>query len=213
MNEWFTSDLHFWHKNVIRYCTRPYEDEKDSTGKVIKEDVEVMNEALIRNWNELVKPDDTVWVLGDLSLAFRPIELYSRRLNGKKKLVPGNHDWCHPAHKKSRGAEKCKTWYDKYTEYGWEVLPIYVELDLPGAAKVNICHMPYKGDSTDDRYQNYRLIDDGRVLLCGHVHQHWQTKRTPKGTLMINVGVDVWDQKPVSMEKLKELILNSTLDK
>ena len=86
------------------------------------------------------------------------------------------------------------------------------ELNLEGAAKVNMCHMPYKGDSTDDRFQKYRLEDDGRVLLCGHVHEKWKTKRTPKGTLMINVGVDVWDMKPVSEDTIKELILKGVED-
>lgn len=201
MKRWFTSDPHYFHNNVIQYCTRPYTT------------VEEMNEKLILNWNNLVQPDDIVYCMGDFSLAIRPVEIYSSRLNGHKKLVPGNHDWCHPANKKSRGntehgTPKLDKWIKKYEEHGWEVLPIQTELDIEGVARVNMCHMPYKGDSTDDRYQNYRLSDDGRVLLCGHVHQHWQTKVTPKGTLMINVGVDVWGWEPVSEDTIRKLILD-----
>ena len=50
---WFTSDLHFGHRNVIKFCNRPFEDEK------------VMGKQLIHNWNETVSKDDIVFVLGD----------------------------------------------------------------------------------------------------------------------------------------------------
>lgn len=200
MTTWYTSDPHYYHANVITYCSRPYAS------------VEEMNESLVLNWNNLVQPDDIVYCLGDFSLAIRPVETFSQRLMGNKKLVPGNHDWCHPANKKARGG-KLQKWIDKYTENGWEVLPIHHELNIEGCARVNMCHMPYKGDSTDDRYQNYRMEDDGRVLICGHVHQHWQTKFTPKGTLMVNVGVDVWDLKPIDEDTLKALILSELKNK
>ena len=52
---WFTSDLHFNHLNILKYepKSRPFEN------------VAEMNEALIKNWNDRVKPEDTVFVLGD----------------------------------------------------------------------------------------------------------------------------------------------------
>jgi len=83
----FTSDLHFGHLNVIKYCSRPF-----STG-------EEMNETLIRNWNRAVSPSDTVYVIGDFALC-RSTEAITiaRRLNGTKVLVAGNHD--HAARKK-----------------------------------------------------------------------------------------------------------------
>lgn len=207
MTTWFTSDPHFFHRNVIEYCNRPY---RDANGEP---DVPHMNEDIIKLHNELVQPDDTVYCLGDFSFAVRPVELYSERLNGKKKLVPGNHDPCHPCNKHSRTPERQANMIAKYEAHGWEVLPIHSQLNLEGCALVNLCHLPYKGDSTDERHQRHRMDDDGRVLICGHVHQHWKTKFTPKGTLMVNVGVDVWDMKPVSEEKLKELILNTLRDK
>lgn len=191
---YFSSDHHVWHSNVIRYCNRPYNS------------VEEMNEALVRNWNEVVTSEDTVYCLGDFSLAHRPVEVFTPRLNGTKLLVPGNHDHCHSHHKKSRKPENREKWIRQYEEWGWKVLPEQATLDIPGVATVNLCHLPYKtvdgdGKTYDDKYDKWRPTDDGRWLLCGHVHEKWKIKGR-----MINVGVDVWDMKPVSIEEIKKII-------
>lgn len=52
----FTSDTHFYHGNIIRFCNRPFKD------------VEVMNETIISNWNNTVGQDDIVFHLGDFCL-------------------------------------------------------------------------------------------------------------------------------------------------
>lgn len=77
----FTSDTHFGHKNIIKYCKRPFTS------------VEEMNEKLIENWNSVIGPDDIVFHLGDF--AFGGSTLWNdvlNRLNGKIYLVIGNHD-------------------------------------------------------------------------------------------------------------------------
>lgn len=78
MATWFTSDTHYGHKNIIEYCNRPYES------------VEQMNEAMIDAHNSCVKPEDTVYFLGDF--AFGDFQRVVERLQGKKILVLGNHD-------------------------------------------------------------------------------------------------------------------------
>ena len=78
---WVTSDTHFGHENIIKSCNRPFSN------------VEEMNEALIKNWNGVVKDGDTVWHLGDVMMGDRGKMPYILpRLNGKKYLIPGNHD-------------------------------------------------------------------------------------------------------------------------
>lgn len=81
-NIWFTSDTHFYHGNIIEYCDRPFTSVDD------------MNRTIIKNWNSVVKPTDTVWHLGDFAL-YRSkelmIELVSK-LNGNIRLIKGNHD-------------------------------------------------------------------------------------------------------------------------
>ena len=82
MNDiWFTSDTHFWHKNVIKY-TRPQFS-----------DVQEMNETLISNWNSVVKKEDLVYFLGDFSFCGtqKTIDILDR-LNGQIHLIIGNHD-------------------------------------------------------------------------------------------------------------------------
>jgi calcineurin-like phosphoesterase family protein len=187
---YFTSDNHFYHVNVIRYCNRPFSS------------VEHMNEIMVNNWNSVVGPSDIVYHLGDFSMAFRSIELYTRRLNGVKYLVPGNHDFCHSFHKKSRTEENRNLWINKYESNGWIILPEQTTIDLDDIGTVNLCHLPYQlTHSADDKYNKWRPNDDGRWLLCGHIHQNWKVKDN-----MINVGVDVWDHKPVSIKQIKEII-------
>ena len=192
---WFTSDQHFWHNNVIRYCDRPFAS------------VEEMNEAMVANWNAMVHPEDTVVSVGDFSMAFRPVELFTPRLVGHKTLVCGNHDFCHPAHKKSRTSEGRDKWTQEYVKNGWEHVVESITTNLEGLENpVNIAHLPYLGDDTDERHAKHRKEDNGLILLCGHVHQKWKHKRTSKGTLMVNVGVDVWGFKPVNETELVQYI-------
>lgn len=81
---YYIADLHFGHKNVIRFDNRPFPD------------TENMDEYLIQAWNGRVAEDDTVYVLGD---AFWKNEEGSvnimHRLNGHKHLIKGNHDRVH----------------------------------------------------------------------------------------------------------------------
>jgi calcineurin-like phosphoesterase family protein len=78
MTVFFTADQHFGHKNIIEYCKRPFKD------------VEQMDDALISLWNKVVKPIDTVFVLGDF--AFKHPDSYKSLLNGTIHLMDGSHD-------------------------------------------------------------------------------------------------------------------------
>ena len=77
----FTSDTHFGHANIIRFCNRPFRN------------VEEMNEALIENWNLVVSEDDTVFHLGDFAFGGSNVwKSIIPRLNGHINLIIGNHD-------------------------------------------------------------------------------------------------------------------------
>lgn len=80
---WFTSDTHFGHANIIRYCNRPFAS------------VNEMNERMVYEWNLRVQPDDTVHHVGDFAFGRDGEETTRRilpRLNGKIHLTRGNHD-------------------------------------------------------------------------------------------------------------------------
>jgi calcineurin-like phosphoesterase family protein len=80
--DWFISDTHFYHKNIIRFAERPFKD------------VDEMNQVMVDNWNDRVDKDDLVFHLGDIGFfrsAQQMVELMSE-LNGRKVLIKGNHD-------------------------------------------------------------------------------------------------------------------------
>ena len=81
MKIFVTSDTHFGHKNIIKYCNRPFSS------------IEEMDLAIESIWNALVDTQDVVFHLGDVTLSNS--ERYKNllnRLNGRKILVVGNHD-------------------------------------------------------------------------------------------------------------------------
>jgi calcineurin-like phosphoesterase family protein len=81
MNKWFISDTHFSHTNIIRYTERPFQS------------VNEMNERLIENWNALVRPQDTVFFLGDFGLGTTNfLTSLCALLHGNKICIRGNHD-------------------------------------------------------------------------------------------------------------------------
>lgn len=77
----FTSDTHFYHKNILEYSYRPFKS------------VEEMNRVLIDNWNRVVPKDGIVFHLGDFGfLNSAQFDEIFNQLNGKIYLCVGNHD-------------------------------------------------------------------------------------------------------------------------
>ncbi len=76
------SDLHLDHKNVIRFCKRPFKS------------LNAMNKILIGNWNNIVRPKDNVYFLGDLAYGkgSKSTDYWLNKLNGNITFIKGNHD-------------------------------------------------------------------------------------------------------------------------
>lgn len=82
MRTWFISDTHFDHKNIIRFCHRPFKS------------VDEMNAIMLRNWNLAIAPEDLVYFLGDMSYgrgSRKPI-WWLERLTGRIIFIRGSHD-------------------------------------------------------------------------------------------------------------------------
>lgn len=194
----FSSDQHFYHKNVIAYCDRPFSS------------VEEMNAALISNWNSVVGHDDEVYCLGDFSMAFRPVEIFSHCLNGKKYLVPGNHDFCHSYHKKSRHVDNRLKWVKRYEDLGWTVLPEQTSLILKNSVEVVLSHIPRlvdKSHPANYKYLRWCPPDSNLWLLHGHLHSSVQNNLHLR---MYDVGVDSNNFTPISEDAIIDRIKSNT---
>lgn len=81
MKIYMIADTHFNHKNIIKYCNRPFAN------------IEEMNESIISNWNKIISKDDIVYHLGDLYLGSKyDLKDLVSKLNGKIYLIRGDHD-------------------------------------------------------------------------------------------------------------------------
>lgn len=117
--DYFTSDMHFGHENIIRYCGRPFET------------VDEMNNEIIKRWNKTVSSDDTVYVVGDVFLcgSQKGGEIV-KQLNGRKILIKGNHD----------------SSVSKMLKSGFDEVHYAMDYQLPDDRRVFICHYPMPHD-------------------------------------------------------------------
>ena len=145
----YTSDLHFGHTSVINFDHRPFTDRDE------------MDECLIKLWNDRVRPDDDVYIVGDVIFrSQKTVSWYMRQLKGHKHLIIGNHDryWLY---EKGKGYDKQSI--ECFDEIRHEDF-ITDTLKVDGREeKVNIhlCHYPL---AEWDKYYH------GGYLIHGHIH-------------------------------------------
>lgn len=161
---WVTSDLHFNHKNIIPYCNRPFNS------------VEEMNRALVDNWNRVVKSEDDVYILGDLSMGEPEKSRYwIQQLNGHHiDLIVGNHDT--PA--RIEIYKQCGIGVRDPLVFGSRDVIFLLAHQLP------------------EDYMNC-THDSNTCFLYGHVHDA-APRGFHKGTF--HVGVDTNNFTPVSLD-------------
>lgn len=180
-NTFFTSDTHFGHARIIEYCDRPFANVKE------------MNEAMIDNWNSVVKPDDVVFHLGDF--AFADPENFLDRLNGRKRLVLGNHD-------KSITGNTLKKfeWVKPYAEVYINDSTLPPTTDRWGKkvadGRQHIVLMHYA-------MRVWNKSHHGSWMLYGHSHG---SLPDDPNALSIDVGVDSHNFRPVSYEEVKQIM-------
>jgi calcineurin-like phosphoesterase family protein len=183
MKYFVTSDFHFGHGNIIKYCRRPFRD------------LAHMNDRLKHNYNERVKPEDTCFILGDF--CFRnsaggnqgegtPTKWseYFNQLNGNKVLIRGNHD----------------------TNNSVKSIMENAVINYAGL-RIGMVHDPADFlESTEFNRVDFNLCghvhQNWRHQWRGHSMQH----------LIINVGVDVWKFYPITLDevlKYRVLVMKS----
>lgn len=184
---WFTSDTHFGHTNIIKFCKRPWET------------TEEMDEALIERWNSVVKPDDIVFHLGDFAFATngRWKEII-QRLDGHIYLIVGNHDEIrYPGHQV----------FDLF-----EGVTTQLALKIDNR-HIYLNHYPFLCYGGAYRSSGQAVIQlYGHV----HSGPHCEGKDTDRLSITFpyqyDVGVDNNNYTPVSWEQVKEIIQKQVED-
>lgn len=135
MKNFYIADLHFGHERIIEFDHRPFAN------------MEEMETELIRRWNSVVEPGDTVFILGDFCWRVEDDWLrILKKLKGNKVLIKGNHD--------------LRRISDKLRKEFQDVREMKVVMD--GKYSLALCHYPIMF-YPHDHYEN-------TIMLCGHVH-------------------------------------------
>lgn len=196
----FYSDPHFNHANIIRYCNRPFKN------------VDQMNEALIKNYNFLVRDDDLVYFMGDLGLD-KGLSVIIKQLKGKKILIKGNHDKLSNQAYYNMGFTAVLQYAKIKVGKNYFTLSHYPNRSLK--SMIHICYLyfiktlrtqkkiKYAWNRFKKEWNRYKESNDrsSHYRIHGHVHGRWKTMNRN-----INTSVDVWDFKPVSVNKIVEVI-------
>lgn len=182
-NIWVISDTHFNHSNIIKYCNRPFSSPNE------------MNDILVDKWNANVKEGDKVYHLGDVYMGGGFSREYTdyllSRLNGRKRLVLGNHD-NGKDQILQKHFEKIDVWR-MFPEFGLLLTHVPVhESSLTRGSD----HGPVK-DLTDV------LTDRGEPKLMRNVHGHIHDKPAPSKNHLC-VCVEHTNYAPVNIEDIRK---------
>ena len=162
---YFTADLHLGHRAIIHMQNRPFED------------VDEMNRTIIDNYNAIVGPDDTVYLLGDLChhLKVEEASEFISRLRGRKTLIRGNHD----------------------KNYDTSLFEEIADFKTISASGIYIAMMHYPMLSWPKSHH-------GSLQLHGHVHGRRENNEVNRdaGILRYDVGVEANDYCPVSIRQI-----------
>lgn len=175
----FTSDTHFFHENIIKFCNRPFKN------------AEEMNYKLIQNWNEKIPTDGLVFHLGDFGWGgYKEFKNIRDQLNGEIILIKGNHDF--------KNGCQSKTQFN--TLFKLTTQQLFIEIE---GRKILLNHNPflcYGGTYRDPKGLVYQLF--------GHVHSGKNAKGKDIDRLKFlfptqyDVGVDNNDYTPISWEEV-----------
>jgi len=197
-NIWFTSDTHYHHKNIVRGVSE-WKDDDNPTGLQRKRDFDTLeehNEALIANFNSLVKENDILYHLGDWSFGgYSQIPIFRNRLNCKNiHLIFGNHDQhIEPINSPYRPLFSSVGYYNE--------LSLRVDKKWQQIQKVRICMSHYA-------MRVWNKSHHGSIMLYGHSHGSLEDN----GTRSMDVGVDTNNLYPYHLDEILDKMLNRKVE-
>lgn len=169
---WFWADPHLDHDNIIKHCNRPYKN------------VQEMNEAMIDNYNAVVRGSDNVVIAGDLTLWHKRdlVEWkFISRLKGNKIFLKGNHDYW-------LGKGKGRYIYHRTIEN----------------QKIAVCHYPLR---------SWNGSTHGSWNLHGHSHGMLLPLRNQLDIGVDNAFLLLGEYRPFSFDEVKQFIKWAWLEK
>ena len=181
----FTSDTHFQHENIIKYCKRPFSD------------VEENDEEIIRRWNEKVPEDGIVFHLGDVAFGDPDkVDKILERLNGTIYLVIGNHDWRRIV-----------------SQHAWRFEKMTQQINMKiGKRHVILNHYPMLAFSGAWRGEDATCQLFGHVHTSPYTDEGLdQARMKMLFTSQYDVGVDNNDFTPVSWKEVAQIINNQMM--
>jgi len=210
MTMYFTSDLHIGHRLVAGI--RGFWQGDGEPGPDSIPDTDSHSQAIRAAWS-VVKPDDIVWVLGDLCVSqkwWQEALDFLQVLPGRKRLVSGNHD---PVSSIHRDAWK----FQKDARTVFESIQDFAKIRMNGATAL-LSHYPYSGTGSEglddetgkprsvERYTEFRLRDCSLPLIHGHTHGKERLHFSDYGTPQVHVGLDAWGMKLVPQHEIEKLL-------
>lgn len=180
MNTFFTSDTHFFHHAVISYSNRPYKDIQD------------MHDQLIYNWNNTVGSTDLVYHLGDFFLTtdLLLIDNVLEQLNGRIRLIKGNHDRWIKGIKRLKHASKIE-WIKDYHEENGYIGTI--------KTKTVLIHYPMRA---------WNKSHYGSIQLHGHCHGNIDQENRNLKRMDVGVDSEYGQYAPIPLDYILDELLN-----
>lgn len=181
-NVFFASDHHFGHANIIKFT--------NSDGTKLRDfaTVEEMDEHMIAQHNKVVRPQDTCWFGGDVVINRRFLSQVAR-LNGRKRLVLGNHDIFKNQDYFNAGFEDLHA-FRKFDDFVLTHIPVH-----PDSLSTR-WHINVHGHLHSNQVRQARGVDakTGEVLYS-------ETKKDPRYVCICMEQLD--DYTPISLEDLR----------
>ena len=168
---WFVSDTHFGHIKDFLWAPRGFDS------------IEEHDKSIIQNWNQLIKPEDEVYHLGDVMLNDNEHGLQClKQLNGKIHILIGNHD--------------TESRVELYKQCSNVVSIDYAKELKIGKYYFWLCHYPtITANYDDDKPWAKHLIN-----IYGHTHQ--QNKFYNDNPYMYCVCLDAQNNNPVNLDTI-----------
>lgn len=174
---WFSSDLHLNHQKDFVWKERGFSS------------VQEMNATIIDNFNECVRTQDTLYLLGDNWLncsVGEGIALLNQIKCKDIRFIRGNHD----------SPNRWGVLWEVGKTLGW------AEMIKDAKKYYLLSHYPTQTTNYDDEW----------ATAVRNLHGHSHQKSPLSGDFQVNVGVDAWNNRPVSFGEVKELLNKNYFD-